>query len=104
MDAMITLEVWEALYKELAKDVDSAKVYYRHVLPLVPIILEAEEAGILIDQAEVSRGVGYLEYEMEDSTKIAQAAAGYKINIGSSQQVGRQLYDVEDIKTPRGRR
>jgi uracil-DNA glycosylase len=103
MDAYTQYIIWRVLEKELKNDPASENVYRTHVLPLVAIILEAEQAGILIDQAEVSRGVGYLEYEMEDSTRIAQAAAGYKINIGSSQQVGRQLYDVEDIKLPRGR-
>jgi uracil-DNA glycosylase family 4 len=104
MDALTQLQVWRATERELRDDPQSEAVYRSRVLPLIPIILEAEEAGILIDQLEVSRGVGYLEHEIEESTRIAQAAAGYKINIGSSQQVGRQLFGVEGLHAPRGKR
>jgi uracil-DNA glycosylase family 4 len=104
MDAFVQYQVWREIEKELKADPGSEREYRESVLPLVPIILEAEEAGILIDQAEVARGVEFLEHDMRISSFLANAATGYKINLGSSQQVGRQLYDVEDIKPPKGRR
>lgn len=104
MDALVQYQVWRALERQLRADPQSERIYREHVLPLVPIILEAEEAGVLIDQHEVARGVGYLQHEIDDAVKIANAASGYKLNLGSSQQVGRQLYDVEKHKAPRGRR
>lgn len=104
MDAYTQLIIWRVLEKELKADPGSEKIYREHVLPLVPIILEAEEVGILIDQEEVARGVEFLEHEIETSLFLANAASGYKLNVGSSQQVARQLYDVEGIKAPRGRR
>jgi DNA polymerase I-like protein with 3'-5' exonuclease and polymerase domains len=85
-------------------DPRSEKVYREYVLPLVATILESEERGVLIDQDQVKIGVDYLDFEMQDSTDIAQAAVGYKINLGSNDQVGNQLYNMEGLKTPRGRR
>lgn len=104
MDALVQYQVWRALERELRADPQSERVYRERVLPLVPIVLEAEEAGVLIDQREVAKGVSYLQHEIDDAVKTAQAAAGYKLNLGSSPQVGRQLYDVEKHKAPRGRR
>lgn len=100
-DALAQWEVWRWIEGRFAKDPDSERVYRTSVLPLIPVILESEEAGVLIDQAQVSRGVEYLRGEMDDSTKLAQAVSGYKLNLGSSQQVGVQLFEIEGLKPPR---
>ena len=104
MDALTQLQVWRATERELRDDPQSEQVYRSRVLPLIPIILEAEKHGVLIDQAEVQRGLGYLDYEITGSALTAQAAVGYNLNLGSSQQLGRQLYGVEALKPPRGKR
>lgn len=104
MDAVTQYEVWRWMEQRLKRDPQSEKEYRESVLPLVPIILEAETVGIPINPVEVAKGMEYLNFEMQDSTDIAQAAVGYKINLGSNDQVARQLYDIEGLKAPRARR
>lgn len=104
LDAYTQLKCWEALERELENDPQSEHVYRTYVLPLLPIIQRAEQRGILIDHAEVQKAITYLEQEVREATELAHAAAGFPLNLGSSKQVGAQLFEVEGVKPPkRGR-
>jgi DNA polymerase-1 len=89
----------------LTKDMERAAATRLHdsmELPLVPILAAMEVEGVAVDcdllgaiSAEMHTRVGEIEREVQD-------AAGYTFNPGSTQQLGRFLYD--DLGLASGRK
>ena len=93
-DAYATLEINEALDKELERDPKIKHVYYSYRLPLVPIIMKARSRGILVNQENVEAGLQDLAAQRTDAQALAQAACGWPINVGSPAQVKYALMEV----------
>lgn len=97
-DALGTLDVWNrGLAGELARDPGSRKVYLEYVRPLVGIILRARSKGIKPNQERVKAVLDLFGKEMEDAQAMATASVGWPLNIGSPDQVMKQLYEREKI-------
>jgi DNA polymerase I len=89
----------------LVKDMERAAATHLHdsmELPLVPILAAMEVEGVAVDcdllgaiSAEMFTRVGEIEREVQDT-------AGYTFNPGSTQQLGRFLYD--DLGLASGRK
>lgn len=99
-DAWGTWWVWRAMVGEFNADPRSREVYEKYVRPLTKIILQAEQRGIRTYQPRVKVAEAQLRNRVEKATWQAQSAAGWPINLGSSQQVGHHLFEVEGIKPP----
>jgi len=104
-DAMGTWDVALAQLREMKEDPQSYWVYRNSVFPLAPTIMEAERVGLALDQGRVGEAIQHFEVLQEDVSREAQAYAGYPLNLGSSEQVSRWLYEVEKIggKPKRGK-
>jgi hypothetical protein len=102
-DAIGTWDVAMALAKEMEEDPQSTWVYRHSVFPLIPTIMEAEKVGLELDQERVLQAIEHFETEREMVSLEAQVYAGYGINLGSPEQVGRWLYEVEKIGVKKGK-
>lgn len=103
-DSLGTLEVDNALNLELQRDPTSLGVYEGIDRPTIQDFVEAQYAGIRVDQERREQVEGVLEKETQDARARAIASAGWSINVGSSEQVSAQLFTVEGLKPPRLRR
>lgn len=103
-DALITLDVWNGLRGELQRDPQSEWIYRNSVLPMAKVIWRAQQRGLRINRPRVKQVKEELSRIVQEATWEAQASVGYPINLGSSQQVARQLYEIEGIEEPKQRR
>ena len=103
-DALGTWDVAVALAQQMKEDPQSEWIYRNSVSPLLPTIMEAESVGLALDSQRVDQAISHFE-EIERSLSLeAQAYTGYPINLGSPEQVGRWLYEVEGIRPTNTRR
>lgn len=100
-DALGTWDVWQALQPQLQRDPGSLQVYQTQQLPLVHVIRRAGAPGLKLNQQKVEQALVDLEAKGRDATVLAQAAAGFPLNLGSNPQVAQQLYLREGIKVQR---
>lgn len=103
-DALGTWDVWQALKAQLARDPGSLTTYRDRQLPLVHVIRRARAAGLRLNQTKVEQALEALEAKRQEAVAVAQAAAGWPINLGSNPQVGYQLYVREGVKVRRSAR
>ena len=104
-DALGTWDVGMALAREMQEDPQSYWIYRNSVFPLTPTIMEAERVGLALDQGRVGEAIQHFEVLQKDVSLEAQAYAGYPLNLGSSEQVSRWLYEVEKVGvTPKKRK
>jgi len=100
-DADVTLRLWMKLKPRLAAE-RVATVYETLERPLVPVIVDMEHTGVLVDKSVLSRlsstfaqGLARLEDEIN-------ALVGHKFNLGSPKQLGELLFDR--LQLPGGKR
>ena len=100
-DAWVTGDVYAGLLKEFQQDPESWQVYTEYTRPLVPIIQRARRYGIALDQARIKAVLAELTAKTQGLQLKAQAAAGWPLNIASSQQTAAQLFQIEKLRAPR---
>jgi len=91
-DADITLQLHRRLHAALAKEPALLAVYEQIEQPLVPVLLQMEHHGVLVDRdrlrtqsAEIAKRLGELEQE-------AHASAGQPFNLDSPKQLQEILF------------
>ncbi|MFZ0632716.1 MAG: DNA polymerase I [Acidobacteriaceae bacterium] len=92
-----------ALTGILREDVDALgerRVYEQIDLPLVPILLGMERAGIRIDSATLSRMSGSLASDMHRLSEQIFSLAGHRFNINSPKQLGDVLFNKMNLPRP----
>ncbi len=96
-DADVTFLAYRVLKQKLEK--------YRLVelmetveLPLVPVLVKMEMAGVAVDQERLRQLSKLFEHQMEKLETAIYELAGERFNIRSSQQLGRILF--EKLKLP----
>jgi DNA polymerase-1 len=93
------------LEKQLRRKVASIqaeKILFDIELPLIPILLSMEQAGILVDSAELLHQSEDLTRDISRLTAEIHIDAGEVFNIGSPKQMGRILFDK--MKMPTGKK
>lgn len=78
------------------------KVLFDIELPLVPVLLSMEQAGILIDTQELKRQSETLARDIGVAEKDIHQHAGEVFNVGSPKQLGHILF--EKLKLPPGKK
>ena len=68
-------------------------------MPVVPILAEMEERGVMVDAAFLSRLAKKVDKELTDITKKIHAMAGEEFNINSSQQLSVILFERLGVST-----
>lgn len=96
-DALGTWDACAAMTQELDRDPQVRKVYYDYQLPLAGIIHRARAVGLRTIPLRVEQSLAAMGCEQEAAQALAQAHCGWPINLGSSAQVGHELYQVEKV-------
>ncbi len=105
-DADVTLQLHQALWQQLGEIPALRSVYADIEQPLVPILLEMEETGVLVDRKMLSTQSGELAKKMIGLEAKAHDLAGGPFNLGSPKQLQEILFEKLGLpvirKTPKG--
>jgi len=105
-DADITLQLHNALWAKLG-EIESLQTVYTDIeQPLVPVLLDMEETGVLVDRQMLATQSGELAGKMAGLEKEAHELAGGPFNLGSPKQLQQILFEQLELpiirKTPKG--
>ena len=105
-DADITLQLHATLWRQLGEQPSLQKVYEEIEQPLVKVLLEMEELGVLIDRKMLTTQSGELAKTMAKLETKAHELAGGPFNLGSPKQLQQILFERLELpvirKTPKG--
>ena len=105
-DADITLQLHESLWSKLGEIKTLRDVYADIEQPLVPVLLDIEETGVLIDKKMLATQSGELANKMVQLEQQAHELAGGPFNLGSPKQLQQILFEQLGLpvirKTPKG--
>jgi DNA polymerase-1 len=76
------------------------KLYEEMDLPLVPVLVRMEQAGVKIDTAALSQMSSELEREIAAKAKEIYEVAGMEFNVGSPKQLGDVLFNRMNLPKP----
>ena len=91
-DADVTLKLKNILEKEL-KENDAERLFYDIEMPLVPVLVNIERNGVLLDTEALKQSSAHFTAQMENIEKEIYQLAGETFNIASPKQVGEVLFD-----------
>ncbi|MEM7430805.1 MAG: DNA polymerase I [Pseudomonadota bacterium] len=105
-DADITLQLHQTLAAKLDEIPELKNVYETIEQPLVPVLLDMEETGVLVDDAMLKTQSGELAKRMLELESEAHELAGGPFNLGSPKQLQQILFEQLELpvirKTPKG--
>lgn len=105
-DADITLQLHKTLWQQLSEITTLKSIYEDIEQPLVPILLEMEETGVLVDRKMLNTQSGELAKKMIELEGKAHELAGGPFNLGSPKQLQQILFEQLGLpiirKTPKG--
>jgi len=105
-DADITLRLHRHLWSKLQQTDSLRRVYEEIEQPLVPILLEMEEGGVLLDREMLRKQSSELAKSMQKLEARAHDLAGGPFNLGSPKQLQQILFEQQGLpvirKTPKG--
>jgi DNA polymerase-1 len=105
-DADITLQLHETLWSQLSDVPPLKKIYEEIEQPLVPVLLDMEETGVLVDRKMLQTQSGELAKKMAKLEAKAHDLAGGPFNLGSPKQLQQILFEQQELpvirKTPKG--
>jgi DNA polymerase-1 len=105
-DADITLQLHETLWQQLGEQPTLRKVYEEIEQPLVPVLLDMEEGGVLVDRKMLAKQSSELAKKMAELESEAHKLAGGPFNLGSPKQLQQILFEQLELpvirKTPKG--
>jgi DNA polymerase-1 len=105
-DADVTLQLHQTLWSKLSEIETLRDVYTDIEQPLVPVLLDMEETGVLIDRQMLATQSGELARKMLELEKEAHELAGGPFNLGSPKQLQQILFEKLELpvrrKTPKG--
>ncbi len=100
-DADVTLRLWMILKPRLAAE-RMTTVYETLERPLLPIVVDMENAGIKVDKSVLARLSSTFAQRIARLEEEVQALAGHPFNLGSPKQLGELLFDT--LKLPGGKK
>ncbi|MGH8370092.1 MAG: DNA polymerase I, partial [Gammaproteobacteria bacterium] len=105
-DADVTLRLHQTLWPRLAAQPKLKALYENIEMPLVPVLLEMEHTGVLLDVEMLQAQSREIEYSLRKLEEQAYALAGESINLDSPKQLQKILFDKMQLpvkrKTPGG--
>jgi len=105
-DADVTLQLHQRLWGELADTGRLREVYEEIEQPLVPVLTEMEETGVLLDCELLRTQSRELAEKMRAAEEKAHEIAGGPFNLGSPKQLQEILFERQQLpvvrKTPKG--
>jgi DNA polymerase-1 len=88
------------LLKEDVESLGAGQVYRDIDLPLVPVLLRMEEAGVRIDRAVLAEMGQRLTVEMQSVSEQIYEGSGHRFNINSPKQLGDVLFNKMHLPKP----
>ena len=83
------------------KEADLLKLYDEIDLPLVPVLIRMEQAGVKVDTTALSRMSDHLEKEIgAKAREIFECCGGFEFNINSPKQLGDVLFNRLALPKP----
>jgi len=105
-DADITLQLHQTLWSKLGEIEPLRDVYANIEQPLVPVLLDMEETGVLINREMLAVQSSELAKRMIELETEAHELAGGPFNLGSPKQLQQILFEKLELpvirKTPKG--
>jgi DNA polymerase-1 len=105
-DADVTLQLHASIWRQLGEFESLQKIYEEIEQPLVTILLEMEETGVLVDRDMLKTQSGELARKMIELERKAHELAGGPFNLGSPKQLQQILFERLGLpvirKTPKG--
>ncbi|MCP4302804.1 MAG: DNA polymerase I, partial [Gammaproteobacteria bacterium] len=105
-DADITLQLHDKLWEQLGETPTLRRVYEEIEQPLVAVLLEMEEVGVLVDRKMLTTQSSELAKKMAGLESKAHELAGGPFNLGSPKQLQQILFEQLELpvirKTPKG--
>ncbi len=99
--AEISLRLWAKLKPALRVN-KSLALYELLEKPLIPVLADMEEHGVMVDRDDLSAMSVEFERRMGEFEKQIHQLAGQEFNVGSPKQLGEILFEVQ--KLPGGKR
>jgi len=96
-------KAYEFIFDKL-KEKKLDKIYEEIENPIIPIVKEMEDFGILIDQKYFEKLSKEYHQELDQLTKKIYQIAGVEFNINSPKQLGQVLFEKMGMKTSAGGR
>jgi len=100
-DADMTFRAWKIFKKELIKK-SVYSVYQNIDKPMVPVLIDAELKGIVVDKAQLEILSQFFEKKLSDLENKIFSIVGFKFNIASPKQLGEILF--EKLSLPDGKK
>ncbi|MDF1762401.1 MAG: DNA polymerase I, partial [Oleibacter sp.] len=105
-DADITLRLHQTLWPRLQAKPALAKVFTDIEMQVMPVLLEMEENGTMIDADKLHEQSAHLDNRLQELEQEAHNSAGQVFNLGSPKQLAEILFEKQGLpvrkKTPKG--
>lgn len=98
-DADCTLRLVAVLQPLINADEGLQRIYYQLELPLIQVLVEMEQAGIICDKAYLNELGDRLAARIKELEEAIYAAAGERFNINSSDQLAEALFERMGISS-----
>ncbi|MGH9587818.1 MAG: DNA polymerase I, partial [Acidobacteriaceae bacterium] len=100
MESAQAIAAMAPVLREDVKALHATKVYEEIDLPLVPVLLRMERAGVRIDSAVLNTMSQNLAREMDRVSEEIFACCGHRFNINSPKQLGDVLFNKMNLPKP----
>ena len=105
-DADICLQLHQHLWAQIKKIESLQKLYLEIEQPLVPVLQEIEETGVLVDDFQLAQQSTELDQKLQQIEAQAHQVAGHSFNLASPKQLQAILFEEQKLpvvkKTPKG--
>ncbi|MCB1624679.1 MAG: DNA polymerase I, partial [Pseudomonadales bacterium] len=105
-DSDITLQLHQALWPQIESVPSLRRLYEEIEQPLVPVLLQMETTGVLIDRKMLRSQSGELAQRLQELQAEAHTEAGQEFNLDSPKQLQQILFEKLNLpvtrKTPKG--
>jgi DNA polymerase-1 len=105
-DADITWQLHATMWPQLTANPVLEKIYTDIEMPLVTVLSDMEQTGVVIDSAMLAQQSNELAHRIKDIEQQAHREAGQLFNLGSPKQIQQLLFDKLQLpvlsKTPKG--
>jgi DNA polymerase-1 len=98
IEPLLMLQLYEKLSEEI-KEKDLERLYYEIEMPLVEVLLEMEEVGIMVNLSKLNQLTELVSKEIDKVKDNIYSLAGIQFNINSPKQLAEILYDKLGLKT-----
>lgn len=92
-DASVCYALYEKMWPELDAQPKLKKLYIECDRPLMPILLNMERAGVMVNRGQLNQLSGVFHAQLTALEREIWDAAGHEFNIASPKQLGVVLFD-----------